>query len=207
MLVKGDKIQLVKEMGMFKNVGEICDVIDVNEQGVITFKFGGGMHMGCMSTDEFEKYFVKYEEPKKACSVTEEIVEEIMNHTKVNVHTVFGKCTIVACQLPNGFVIVESSACVDPANYDEDMGVEICMNRIIDKVWELEGYRLQEALYVKSKCDTVHCDMDCNNCCCDEDCDECPYDDEWNWDEDDCTTNDLDCDDCEEREDCPFYMG
>ena len=144
MLVKGDKIKLVKPMGMFTNVGEICDVVDVSEEGVISFKFGG-LHMGCMSIDEFSKYFVKYEEPKIA--VTPERIEQVMNHSKVTVQTLFDKCTVVACQLPSGFVIVESSACVDPKNYDEKMGVEICMNRIKDKVWEMEGYKLQSDLY------------------------------------------------------------
>lgn len=147
MLVNGEKIELVKPMGAFKNVGEVCEVVDVSEDGVISFKFGNGRHLGCMSSDEFEKYFKKYEELKPAPTVTPEKIEEIMNHSKVTVTTMFNKCTVVACQLPNGFVIVESSASVSPENYDEKMGTENCMNRIIDKVWELEGYRLQEELY------------------------------------------------------------
>ena len=145
MLVKGDKIKLVKPMGMFTNVGEICDVVDISEDGVICFKFGK-VHMGCMSIDEFNKYFVKYEEPKPI-TVTPERIEQVMNDSKVSVQTLFDKCTVVACQLPSGFVIVESSACVDPKNYDENMGIEICMNRIKDKVWEMEGYKLQTDLY------------------------------------------------------------
>ena len=145
MLVKGDKIKLVKPMGVFTNVGEICEVVDVSIEGVISFKFGG-VHMGCMSIDEFNKYFVKYEEPKPV-TVTAERIEQVMNDSKVTVQTLFGKCTVVACQLPSGFVIVESSACVDPKNYDEKMGIEICMNRIKDKVWEMEGYKLQNDLY------------------------------------------------------------
>lgn len=145
MLVKGDKIKLVKPMGVFTNVGEICDVVDINEDGVISFKFGK-VHMGCMSIDEFNKYFVKYEEPKPI-TVTPDRIEQVMNDSKVAVQTLFGKCTVVACQLPSGFVIVESSACVDPKNYDEKMGIEICMNRIKDRVWEMEGYKLQTDLY------------------------------------------------------------
>lgn len=164
-IVKGDKIRLVKPMGVFTNVGEVCDVIDVNESGVISFRFGNGMHMGCMSYDEFTKYFEKYEEPKNN-TVTSEMIEEIMNHSKVIVSTVFDKCTVVSCKLPNGFVIVEYSACVDPKNYDEDMGVEICMKKIVDKVWELEGYRLQQMIY-ENTFDNAH------PCGCDEDCDTC----------------------------------
>lgn len=54
-----------------------------------------------------------------------------------------GKCTVVVAQLPNGFILTESSACVDPANYDVNIGIECCKKRIIDKIWLLEGYRLQ----------------------------------------------------------------
>lgn len=53
------------------------------------------------------------------------------------------KTTVVCCRLPNGFEIIEASACVDPANYNHDMGVGICKRRIVDRVWALEGYRLQ----------------------------------------------------------------
>lgn len=200
MLTKGDKIVLTKEMGMFKNVGEICNVLDVTDSGTITFSFGNGMHMGCMSSDEFEKYFVKYEEPKKN-TVTDERIEKVLNHSKVIVETVFDKCTIVACQLPNGFVIVESSACVDPKNYNEEVGVEQCMNRIVDKVWELEGYNLQTELNgnsfaVDDLCED--CDEDCK-CHGSFDCEECPYDDE----DEVC----IDCDDCPDRHTCLDYDG
>lgn len=56
-MIKGDKIKLVKPMGAFTNMGEICEVVDVQNGGVISFKFGGGKHLGCMSYDEFERYF------------------------------------------------------------------------------------------------------------------------------------------------------
>lgn len=55
-MIKGDRIKLVKSMGMFTDIGEICEVVDVSEGGVISFRFGG-YHLGCMSYDEFEKYF------------------------------------------------------------------------------------------------------------------------------------------------------
>lgn len=75
--------------------------------------------------------------------VTKDQIDNILENSKVEIQTVLDKCTLVVCQLPNGFIIVESSACVDPENYDLDLGVEICMKRITNKVWELEGYKLQ----------------------------------------------------------------
>lgn len=63
-MIKGDKIKLVHKMGVFDNIGEICEVTDIQEGGVICFKFGG-CHLGCMSYDEYEKYFEKVETPTK----------------------------------------------------------------------------------------------------------------------------------------------
>lgn len=56
MITKGNGIRLIKPMGVFDNIGEICEVTDVSDDGVISFKFGG-CHLGCMSYNEFEKYF------------------------------------------------------------------------------------------------------------------------------------------------------
>ena len=45
----------------------------------------------------------------------------------------------------NGFEIVEASSCVSPENYSEEMGKEICLERIKGKVWMLLGFLLQRA--------------------------------------------------------------
>lgn len=76
-------------------------------------------------------------------TVTTNQVEEILRKSKWDFDTKFGKTTIATCVLPNGFIIVESSSCVDPSNYDEEIGRSICVDRIRNKVWELEGYVLQ----------------------------------------------------------------
>lgn len=55
MIAKGSRIKLVRPMGMFDKVGEICEVVKVNEDAVITFKCSFGM--GCMSYDELDRYF------------------------------------------------------------------------------------------------------------------------------------------------------
>ena len=75
--------------------------------------------------------------------VTQEEIDELIKNAEIDVKTVFEKCTLVTVKLANGFVITESSACVDKANYDENMGKEICLERIKNKLWELEGYKLQ----------------------------------------------------------------
>lgn len=143
MLKTGDKIVLKNEMGAFKNIGEVCEITSVKD-GIISFIFGGGLHLGCMSEDEFEKYF---DIQKKAPSVTQEQIEQLIRSSTITTDTVFGKCTIVTVKLANGFILVESSACVSPENYNEKTGYEICMAKIVDKLWELEGYALQKTLY------------------------------------------------------------
>ena len=75
-------------------------------------------------------------------TVTQEQIKKILEQSEITVKTVYDKVTVVSCKLPNGFVITESSGAVDPANYDEKIGTEICMERITNKLWELEGYVL-----------------------------------------------------------------
>jgi len=191
MLAKGDKLIVTKDVTSFLKKGDIAEVIGV-DGGIISFAFGEHMmHKGVMSTDEYNEYFEKYVEPKAAPTVTEEMIKRIVAKSNIEIQTIYDKCTIVTCELPNGFVIVESSACVSPDNYDEEMGFEICVDKIIDKIWELEGYKLQSELYEE--------ECDCNGCydCC-EYCDECDECDEI----DECLDTDLDCDDCEHRAEC-----
>lgn len=81
---------------------------------------------------------------KTNITVTEEQINEICENTLYSIlHRVYDKTCVVVALLPNGFVITESSACVDPANYDEQIGEQICKDRIKNKIWELEGYKLQ----------------------------------------------------------------
>jgi hypothetical protein len=87
----------------------------------------------------------------KKNTVTQEQVDEILNSSKKWVQTIWNKTTMVAVHLPNGFVIVESSSCVDPNNYDVKLGEQICLDRIKNKIWELSGYALQDLIHQDSK--------------------------------------------------------
>lgn len=83
--------------------------------------------------------------------ITKRQIDELLEKSEINVKTVYGKVTVVSCKLPNGFVITEASGAVDPANYDEKIGTEICMERIENKLWELEGYVLAKQFYERGK--------------------------------------------------------
>ena len=58
MIIKGDKIKLVQKIGNFDKVGDIFEATGVDND-VVSFKCDYGT--GCMSYDEFEKYFEKVE--------------------------------------------------------------------------------------------------------------------------------------------------
>lgn len=80
-------------------------------------------------------------------TVTSERINHLVETAEYRVMTCFDKCTVVVAQLENGFIMVEASACVDPANYDSELGERICVAKIKEKLWELEGYALQKALH------------------------------------------------------------
>lgn len=87
----------------------------------------------------------------KKNTVTKDCIDALLKDADITVSTAFDKCTVVTVRLKNGFVITESSACVDAANYDAEMGKKICMQRIEDKLWAFEGYTLQKVLYAKEQ--------------------------------------------------------
>lgn len=80
-------------------------------------------------------------------SITVDEIKSLLETAKIDAYTAFEKCTVVTVQLENGFILTESSACVDPANYNFELGKEICLKRIENKLWELEGYALQKRVY------------------------------------------------------------
>lgn len=121
----------------------------------------------------FERAYLPLEMNSKlktaAPSVSAEMVERFIDHHETV--TMGGKTTVVRAVLKNGFVIVESSSCVSAENYDEKLGEEICMERIMNKVWELLGFLLQTAVggvsgeaAAENRC----CDKDCERSCCDK---------------------------------------
>lgn len=50
---------------------------------------------------------------------------------------------VVVCALTliNGFTVIGHGGCVDPDEFDEEIGKEIARRDAIHKVWGLEGYR------------------------------------------------------------------
>lgn len=71
-------------------------------------------------------------------------------------------CIII---LENGFKVEGLSACVDPANYDAKVGRECAYENAFEKIWQLEGYMLRQALYEEVQTRTALAEFAENNKC------------------------------------------
>lgn len=92
--------------------------------------------------DEFERFYLP--QGNDPTRVTQAMVDGFIGDA-THPATVGGKMTVLNVELKNGTVFAESSACVDPKNYDEKLGASICMTRVKDRVWHLLGFALQWA--------------------------------------------------------------
>lgn len=55
-----------------------------------------------------------------------------------------GKCVVCEITLLNGYTVRGESACVSPENFDQEIGNKIAFQNAREKIWEIEGYLLQE---------------------------------------------------------------
>lgn len=146
-MTKGDRIKLLTPMGVFTNVGEICEVVDVNEDGVISFKFGkNGLHLGCMSYNEFEKYFelveknawTEWERYKFAYNDLEGAYESILVEYRTN-----GKIVqLRTCDYEKDKFIKASSTCSSADDFSLKKGLALAEKRLVIKLLneELDEY-------------------------------------------------------------------
>lgn len=96
--------------------------------------------------DVFEKSYMEVQENpnlESKVSVGPKMVDDFIK--EVHVSTLGEKTTLVRCVLVNGFEMIEASACVDPKNYSQEIGKEVCMKKIKDKIWSYLGFLLQTA--------------------------------------------------------------
>lgn len=76
--------------------------------------------------------------------LTEELIKDKI--VKADYIKMGEKTTICCLTLENGFEVVGTSSCVDVLNFDPVIGCDIAYKNAINKVWELEGYLLQNTL-------------------------------------------------------------
>jgi hypothetical protein len=150
-MIKGDRIKLVKPIGAFTNVGEICEVIDIAEGGVISFRFGpGGRHLGCMSYDEYLKYFEQAVEEKKPRVWTKwrsGSIEYYDMENERNFSTVFYRHNGKRVQIKSAEWQVKSEAsCHNEDEFDLSKGLNLAKMRLIVNILEKQIKEIAEVM-------------------------------------------------------------
>ncbi|MGL4863471.1 MAG: Gp49 family protein [Cetobacterium sp.] len=75
--------------------------------------------------------------------IPNELVRKFIKNRKIKTERIFGKLTtILEYELQNGFTGTESTSCVDENNYSEEIGTQILMKRLEEKIWFGLGFAL-----------------------------------------------------------------
>lgn len=77
--------------------------------------------------------------------VTQEQIDALLDSAHTEEAILHGKVLVVDYQLPTraGFTVTGRAAVIDPANFDLEVGRNICRRRAADQLWQLEGYLKQ----------------------------------------------------------------
>lgn len=80
-------------------------------------------------------------------------LNDMQDKVKKTAFTILPDTTTTICQLfmENGYVVMGTSACVDPAKFNKALGEKYAYEDAINKLWPLEGYLLAEELFLKGK--------------------------------------------------------
>lgn len=92
--------------------------------------------------DAFESAYLKLEDGSKIQSNDFRSMLASVTTSKID-----DKTTLVKAELTTGFVQYETSSCVDPKNYDENIGRDISIKVMENKLWFALGFILQWAKY------------------------------------------------------------
>lgn len=82
--------------------------------------------------------------------VTPELCERmILNYKAVTLAD--KRTTLVTARLRNNFIITETSTCLRPEDYDPEMGTQICIQKIRDKIWGFMSFMLASATVTNTR--------------------------------------------------------
>ena len=79
-------------------------------------------------------------------------LNDIQAKVKKTTYTILPDTTTTVCQLhmENGYVILGTSACVDPAKFNQAIGEKFSYEDAINKAWPLEGYLLAQEIFERN---------------------------------------------------------
>ena len=75
--------------------------------------------------------------------VTQEQIDYLLDNSETEEHVFFGKQLVVSYKLPSTFCLVGVGSCVDPKNFDLEIGRKVARQQVADQLWKLQGYYLQ----------------------------------------------------------------
>lgn len=126
----------------------VCELVEAEESGDgYRIHHKDDMEAYCPK-DLFNKVYIEVNDNKNlpsGVSIGQQMVDDFID--KVESMTMGEKTTVTQITLKNGFIITESSSCVDPKNYSMEIGEEINLEHAKNKIWELLGFLLQTAYH------------------------------------------------------------
>ena len=122
MLLKGDRIKLVKPIPGLDRVGDVFEVLDILEGGTISFKSDYGA--GVMSFSEFRKYF------EKKNILTWSPWESIRFDDDDTIYSYRTNNKRIELRLGD---IKSSASCHENDEFDLSKGLSLCLARLLVK--------------------------------------------------------------------------
>ncbi|MHC5939245.1 Gp49 family protein [Nostoc sp.] len=78
--------------------------------------------------------------------ITQEQIDTLLDNAQSQEAIFWDKELVVSYKLESGFTVTGHGACVDPANFDIEIGRKYAREDAANQLWKLEGYRLQLSL-------------------------------------------------------------
>ena len=126
----------------------VCELVEAEESGDGYRVYHKDNMEAYCPKDLFNKVYIEVNDNKdlpSGVSIGQQMINDFID--KVESMTMGEKTTVTQITLKNGFIITESSSCVDPKNYSMEIGEEINLEHAKNKIWELLGFLLQTAYH------------------------------------------------------------
>ena len=75
--------------------------------------------------------------------VTPDQIKNLLDTAETQEAVFWNKEIVVSYKLVSGFTVLGRGACVDPANFNIEIGRKIARKQVEDQLWQLEGYLLK----------------------------------------------------------------
>jgi hypothetical protein len=79
--------------------------------------------------------------------VKESYLVNMLLKADVQEHVFWGKTLVASYKLENGFTLIGVGSCVCPNNFDSNIGRKVAFEDVLNQLWKLEGYVLQNKLH------------------------------------------------------------